>query len=93
MNFRSLPRILTGDAFRTPEPDNNNWMLKPDWRTPAEFTQWVNREKARLRARLAADPGLLNDRKFRLDWDVTIAIERCAAWHLYGRRQPAELLL
>lgn len=78
--------FLTGEAFTTPKPDNNNWRLLSDWETPAEFMQWVRKEKERLRREVAEDPSLLACSEHRLTLDITLAMEKCALLHCYGVR-------
>lgn len=78
-----LPTFMTADVFAVPKPDNTNWKLKDDWMTPAEFTQWINRRKERLRRAMADD---VSNPQHRLTWEITLAMERCAQWHLYGVR-------
>lgn len=78
--------ILTGEAFERPQSANDNWLLKPDWMTPAELMQRVRREKELLRRELEADPGLLDDPTHRSWRAETEAMEACALWHLYGVR-------
>jgi hypothetical protein len=67
-------------------PDNDNWRLMPDWRTPAEFMQWIRQDKERMRRELAADFRLRSCPQHRLDWEILIAMEKCALWHCYGVR-------
>jgi hypothetical protein len=69
-------RFITGD-LPLPRPDNTNWRLMEPERTPAEFMQWVRREKERLRRERAADPGLLACPEHRLTWEITLAMEKC----------------
>jgi hypothetical protein len=79
-------RFIIGD-MPPPRPDNTNWLLMNESRTPAEFMQWVRSEKRRLRREIAADPKLLTCPKHRLTWDITLAMEKCCLWHYYGVRQ------
>jgi hypothetical protein len=81
-----LPRVLLGDAFIVAEADNTNWRLMPDWMTPAELTQWINRRKERLRRELAVDFRLRSCPEHRLTWEITLAMERCAMWQVHGVR-------
>jgi hypothetical protein len=78
--------FLTGEAFTTPTPDNNNWRILSEWETPAEFMQWVRQEKDRLRRELLAEPSLLTNPEHRRTLNVTLAMERCAIWHYYRAR-------
>ena len=78
-------RLIVGD-LPPATPDNNNWPLMEPGRTPAEFMQWVRREKDRLRRELAADPGLLACPDHRLTREITLAMEKCCLWHYYGVR-------
>jgi hypothetical protein len=78
--------FLTGEAFTTPTPDNNNWRLTSEL-TPAEFMQWVRREKQRLHRELLANPSLLTCPEHRRDLTVRLAMEKCALWHYYGVRE------
>lgn len=80
-------RFMSDEAFASPTPDNTNWRLMPDWETPAEFMQWVRREKERLRREMAADPRLLTSPEHRREWDVRVAMEKCALLHYYGVRE------
>jgi hypothetical protein len=77
---------IVGEGSIPPAHDNDNWRLMPDWRTPAEFMQWIRRDKERLRRKLAADFTLRSNPQYRLDWDILIAMEKCALWHCYGVR-------
>jgi hypothetical protein len=75
--------FLTGQAFTTPNPDNENLRMMEDWETPAELIQFIRREKDRLCRQLAVDPSLLGDPTHRL-WRIeTNAMEACALWHFY----------
>lgn len=67
--------------------DNDNWRLFPEWSTPAEFLQWINQRKERLRRELAADFRLRSCPEHRLTWDITIAMERCGRQRFYGERE------
>lgn len=79
-------RIAVDEPLSLPTPDNDNWRLMPDWRTPAEFMQWVRQRKERLRRELAADFTLRACTEHRKTWDITLAMEQCALWHCYGIR-------
>lgn len=83
----ALIRYLTGNALATLAANNDNWRLLEEWMTPAEFTQWIERKKERLKKRLAADFRLRSCPDFQLDWAIAIAMERCAAWHVFGIRE------
>ena len=83
MDGHSQTPCITGGGPTTPAPDNDNWRLKPDWMTPAEFLQWLRREKERMQRELEADFRLRSCPKHRQDWDILVAIERCAS-HRYG---------
>lgn len=72
-------RVIAGEGLTPPVPDNDNWRLLPDWMTPAEFLQWLRREKERMRRQLKADFRLRSCPKHRRDWEVLIAVESCAA--------------
>ncbi len=79
-------RFITGDTDPVPTPDNNNWRLMEDWMTPAEFMQWVRREKERLRREVEADVRLLTCPKHRLTREIRLAMEKCWLSHFYGVR-------
>jgi hypothetical protein len=83
-HFKAI--FLTGEAFRTPAPANENLQLKPSWMTSAELMQFIRQEKDLLCREVAADPSLLADPKHRLWREETKAYEACALWHLYGVR-------
>jgi hypothetical protein len=78
-------RFITGET-NPPKPDNDNWRLMHDWRTPAEFMQWVRQRKERLRREVQADERLLTCPDHRLTWDIALAMEKCCLWHYYGVR-------
>jgi hypothetical protein len=78
--------LITGDDNPPPRPDNDNWHLMHDWRTPAEFLQWVRRRKERLRREVEADERLLACPEHRLTRDVATAMEKCCLWHYFGVR-------
>jgi hypothetical protein len=80
-------RFIAGDISPLPKPDNNNWRLMEPWMTPAEFLQWVHREKEREQRQVAADPRLLACPKHRLTREITLAMEKCCLWHYYGVRE------
>jgi hypothetical protein len=77
---------ILGEKLMPVTPDNDNLRLIPDWRTPAEFFQWIRREKQRLRRLLAADFRLRSCPEWRRDWEVTLAMEKCGLYHLCGQR-------
>jgi hypothetical protein len=79
-------RIMTGEAVTPPKPDNDNWHLAPDGRTPAELLQIIRRWKLQAHRELAADPKLWNCAEHRLTRSHYYAIEACALWHYYGGR-------
>jgi hypothetical protein len=78
--------FIAGDANPLRKPDNDNWRLMPEWRTPAEFLQRVRREKERLRRELLADVRLLTCPTHRRTWSIRLAMEKCCLWHYYGLR-------
>jgi hypothetical protein len=80
-----LPRFVTGEAFITPTPDNENLLLLAGcvW-TPAEVMQWVRQEKRRLSRKLAANPRLWTCPEHRRTWNATIGIEKLTLWQCYG---------
>jgi hypothetical protein len=86
LNEQRLPRYLTGEAFPTPTPANDNWGVKGGWLTPAEAMQWVRRWKLRACRELVADPSLWACPKHRLTRAVNDALEKCLRWHCYGER-------
>jgi hypothetical protein len=80
-------RFVFGEVVSPPPtPDNDNWRLMPDWKTPAEFLQWVRRTREEMRRELAADFSLRHCPTHRRHWDVLNAMERCCLWHRYGVR-------
>jgi hypothetical protein len=78
--------FIAGELNAPPKPDNDNWRLMPEWRTPAEFLQLIRREKDRLRRELLADARLLTCPKHRRTWSIRLAMEKCCLWHYYGIR-------
>lgn len=75
-----------GEDRPPPSADNENLRLHPNWKTPAEFMQWLRQDKRRLEQELAADGRLWSCPVHRLDRDINRAMERCARWHCYGER-------
>jgi hypothetical protein len=86
-NLLITTQFLTGEAFTTHPPDNENLRLMPDWETPAEFMQWVRREQERLRRQMAADPRLLTCPEHRRKLNVRLAMEKVCLSHYYGVRE------
>ena len=79
-------RLCAGEGW-APKPHNNdNLRLMEDWMTPAEFMQWVRRNREEMRRELAADFTLRFDPVHRKDWVALAAMERCCLWHYYGVR-------
>jgi hypothetical protein len=79
-------RIVIGDTNPPPRPDNDNWRLMHDWRTPAEFMQWVRQRKEQLRREVQADERLLTCPDHQLTRNIAVAMEKCCLWHYYGVR-------
>ena len=79
-------RFITGDNYSLPPRHNDNLRLMPEWETPAEFMQWVRREKERLQREVEADPHLLTCPRHRRTREVRLAMEKCCLWHFYGVR-------
>jgi hypothetical protein len=79
-------RLLAGEAVSPPTPNNDNWRMMPDWRTPAEALQKIRRWKEQIGRDLAADDRLWACPEHRLTRKITLAMERCALWHFYGVR-------
>jgi hypothetical protein len=79
-------RPIAGDIGPLPKPDNDNWRLMADWKTPAEFLQWLRRTRAEMRRELAADFSLRNCPTHRRHWETLDAMEKCCLWHYYGVR-------
>jgi hypothetical protein len=78
-------RIITGDAFALPTPDNANLELMTGCAlTPAELLQFIRQYKKRLSRAVAADPGLWNCPNHRKDWNITLGIEKVTLWRCYG---------
>jgi hypothetical protein len=77
-----------GFATPPPPPDNDNWRLMEEWRTPAELIQWIRRTQEEMRQELIDDASLFRCPKYRRHWNSLRAIERCARWHYY--RKPGD---
>jgi hypothetical protein len=80
-------RFIVSDNNPPPTPDNDNWGLKEDCITPAEFMQWVKRTRAEMRGELQANSSLWQCPTHRRHRTVLDAMERCALWHYYGVRE------
>ena len=76
-----------GETITPLTPDNDNWGLKEDWVTPAEFMQWVKRTRDEMRRELQADASLWECPKHRRHRTMLDAMERCALWQYYRARQ------
>jgi hypothetical protein len=80
-----LPHFVTGQAFVTPTPANENLQLLLNCPlTPAEIMQWARRRKTRLSRELDADPRLWTCPEHRRDWNATVGIEKLTLWQCYG---------
>jgi hypothetical protein len=79
-------RVVLGRPDALPTPDNENLPLRPDWMTPAELMQWIQREKVRLSREVALNPQLWVCPKHRRDWLLTLGIEKLTLWQCYGVR-------
>lgn len=73
-------------ALTLATPANDNWGVCSDWQTPAEALQAIRRMKAALERKLAADFTLRQSPEYRQDWEIVVAMEKCALWHHYGVR-------
>jgi len=80
------PRYLTGEAFASPTPDNDNWEVAGDDMTVAEAIQLIRRWKRQSCRELVADPRLWDCPEHRLARNVNYAIEKCARWVHYKER-------
>ncbi len=79
--------FVTGEAFTTPTPDNDNWVLSWDWMTPAETLQLIRRWKREISRQLSADSRLWNCPEHRLTRNIRYAMEQCALWQYYKVRR------
>jgi hypothetical protein len=80
-------RFITGETNPRIRPDNDNFGLKEDWVTPAEFMQWVKRTRDEMRRELQADPALWQSPKHRRQRTMLNAMEQYALWHYYRVRE------
>ena len=78
-------RLMAGNLY-LPAPDNNNWRLMEEGKTPAEFMQWLKATREEMRRERAADPSLRHSPKHRRHWETLDAMEKCCLWHHYGVR-------
>jgi len=85
--LRQLGEMVTPFNALTPmQPDNDNWGVCSETKTPAEVMQWVRRRMARHCRELAANASLWHCPEHRLTRTITAAIEKCTLWHHYGVR-------
>lgn len=74
------------EAWPQPAHANDNAGVKPDWMTPAELMQWVQRTRDEMRRELAADFTLRTCPTHRRHWQALEEIEQYARWHYLGER-------
>jgi hypothetical protein len=63
-----------------PEPANHNMTLLREGESPLEVLEWLQRRRAEIRRRLAADSMLLSDPTLRWTVQQLDAIEQCFRW-------------
>ena len=71
--------VIVGGQNPFPSPGNDNWRLMSNWKTPAEFMQWLKRTREEIRRELAADFRLRNCPMHRQHWETLVAMEKSTA--------------